>query len=1062
MLTTNEGLPDNSVNDIVEDHFGFIWIATWNGLARFDGKYVTSYRHSDGVEGTLSNNMVRCLLPDPEGIWVGSDNGLDFMRYSDGRFIQAFYVRDGAEGRQQPLSGRVSRLISSGDRIFLLTVDGDLMCMERDHSPSGSDARNVFVQLARPASRRYADLAVFKGGRILALSNEGVTLLSPDGSEELYHNSIPAYFDSNMNIYCDNSRSTVTIGGGIGTVTSEYTVDGNGRLEATGTQTPYRSLMSTAVDGNIQYYGTDGNGLYIRSGDELEHFMPSNSSLPSDAIYKVSVDSRHNLWIGTYRHGLAMLSHQLNTYTVNNMASRTLSYDIVTAVVPDGDKLYLGLDGGGLEIVDTLSGERRVFNMSNSAIPGNNIVSMVKDGPIIWAAVYSVGLVAFDTRSESFTTYRANNKIEPGNKLWVLALDGQGRLWVGGSSLSVFDRQNNTFRLIAECRHAQINSIADDPSGNLWVATRDNGLLEIDKNSGEVIDRHSSSPSAGGIRMAYPRPHLVYVDSRRNLWIAFDNSRLVRLNLTDRNDMEGYDMRYGSARGNVMSVVEDAGGNLLMGTDNGLVRYSRTRNNMMSLTDERMPKIFAQNSAARSGKTVYFGTTAGLLCYPLNNPLQAMPMPPTVFTGIEILGDDGVVLPLSCTGDSVVTLEHSQNFFKVRFALPEMSSPGQIMFECRLEGLEDGWRDVSDTRWATYTNVPSGSYRMMVRHSLSDGSWSEPSVLGITVSPAWYATAGMLIIWTLTGLVVTVMLLYFWRAYAANRDRTRMVEMERDSATRLNEAKLDFYASVTHELRTPCFLISAQIEEIYDSGRQTVPVNSLVGIYRNSAKLNKLISHIIDFRKTETGHLTLNARNIDLVTLLRELSVDYEQLCRQKSLTFSFRHDQPPVFACVDADKVELIVTNLVSNAYKYTPKGGEVSLDLRDVGEAVEISVTDNGIGVMDKLQSTIFEPFVRTERGQKVSRGDGIGLSFVKELVELHRGSIRLDSQVNEGSCFTVILPKYQKESDVDDESVTRLEPSRKPELMQESLAGEISLPDRISDPTSTRSILIIDAVS
>lgn len=337
---------------------------------------------------------------------------------------------------------------------------------------------------------------------------------------------------------------------------------------------------------------------------------------------------------------------------------------------------------------------------------------------------------------------------------------------------------------------------------------------------------------------------------------------------------------------------------------------------------------------------------------------------------------------------------------------------------------------------------------------MPDGTWSEPAAMTVRISPAWYASVPMLIVWMMLALIILTGVAVIWFNFIRNREKIRIAEVEKDSANRLNEAKLDFYASITHELRTPCFLISAQIEEMYDSGRQTVPVNNLLGIYRNSAKLNRLISHIIDFRKTDTGHLTLNARRIDVQALLGELAGDYEQLCRQKSLTFTFNYSDPPVEAEVDPDKLELIVTNLISNSYKYTNKGGAVTLGLTGREDTIEITVTDNGIGIVDKLQTTIFEPFVRTERGRRVSGGDGIGLAFVKELVELHHGSISVDSKVNEGSKFTVVLPRKLSDAPVAEEcEEKKLLPAFVRSEAQE--ASEI----RISDPTATRSILLID---
>ena len=240
-----------------------------------------------------------------------------------------------------------------------------------------------------------------------------------------------------------------------------------------------------------------------------------------------------------------------------------------------------------------------------------------------------------------------------------------------------------------------------------------------------------------------------------------------------------------------------------------------------------------------------------------------------------------------------------------------------------------------------------------------------------------------------------------------------------------------------------------------------MPTAHLHGIYRNALKLNKLISHIIDFRKIESGHIRLESRKLELTKFVGELTPDYESLCRQKNISFEYSHDNPPIDADVDPDKLELIISNLISNAYKYTPEGGSVELSLKDLGRQVAIRVKDTGIGIVEKMRDAIFEPYFRTDRGRQQSTGDGIGLAFVKELVELHGGRIELDSQVNNGSTSSVILPK---EGPVAEKSP---EAEELPESTSAVAAASIAPrelttrdnTDTINNPTATHSILFVD---
>ncbi|MDE6120932.1 MAG: hypothetical protein K2F63_03995, partial [Muribaculaceae bacterium] len=455
VMDSSAGLPDNSVNDIEEDEFGFIWVATWNGLARFDGTSFELFRYSD-TEQSLSNNMVRCLHNVEGGLWVGTDSGLDFFCYRDLSFTPAcFRSESGAPVR---FTQRISRIISNRGTIIILTNEGAMYRLDKDSDTSDKDHPYVFTRIVKPQTRRYGDVTVFADGKLMALSNEGVTVLSPNGENELVHNRFPMLFDPNMNIYCDKVRGRVIVGCGVASPARIYNiVSERGVLEPAPDTRDYGGLMSVAADGRNIYLATDGEGLYVQ-GDpgETAHYLPSNSSIPSDAIYTVFVDSHDNVWCGTYRHGLCLLSPELNSYTLDNVKSGAISYDIVSAILPVGNKFYLGLDGGGLDIYDPATNTSRNFNTSNSDMPGNNVTSLVDDGQHVWMSVYGCGLVSYDKRTGRFRSYRDTAGGNSANKLWVIADGGDGTLWVAGSTLSVFDKATGTFSDIEGCENVSV------------------------------------------------------------------------------------------------------------------------------------------------------------------------------------------------------------------------------------------------------------------------------------------------------------------------------------------------------------------------------------------------------------------------------------------------------------------------------------------------------------------------------------------------------------------------------------------------------------------------------
>lgn len=388
---------------------------------------------------------------------------------------------------------------------------------------------------------------------------------------------------------------------------------------------------------------------------------------------------------------------------------------------------------------------------------------------------------------------------------------------------------------------------------------------------------------------------------------------------------------------------------------------------------------------------------------------------------------------------------------------------------------------MTDRREVSYTNVPPGSYEFLVRCTDLTGRWTSASVLRITVLPPWYLTWWAKTLWLLMVIGVVYASFRLYLRMLKMRHRMELAEVEKESQRKLDDAKMTFFASITHELRTPVFLIAAQLEEFIDRKQSVVSVPSayLMAMHRSAMKINKLISQAIDFRKADKGKLVVKRQEIDVVDFVGNLAGDYDDLLDQKHIAFRTVLPKQPVMLKMDGEKIEMCLNNLISNAYKYTNKGGHVVLTVTDCADRVVFSVKDDGIGIVPEARTEIFESFFRTSRGQAKSKGDGIGLSFVQTLVELHSGEMHLESEVNEGSDFSFYIPKAVnvKSAQVAETDEAVVEPQTdKAQAVEAESAVDVAVqpaavvtddePEAVpgtaplkENPTATHSILLID---
>ena len=982
------GLPDNSVNCITQDSNGYIWAGTSNGLARFDGLLFTVFKHNRDDASTIANNNIHTFLANKHGLYFSTDLGVDFYNSGDNTFHHCEFP--GQKGYK-----RIVTMAETSAGMFATDYSGQLYRIE------GTTFWNI-----SPKFKVYAVAAMGAPGKakyIIATANHKLLLLSADAKRTLASATTPFKASTNNVVYYSKRQGRIYAGNGIGSRSVAFKFSG-GKLIECADDIPSNLKAVTDFQGGT-VFATDGEGMMIRNGSSTRWLTEKHDGICGNALYSIFADNIGNLWVGSYRKGMTLCRRGGTAFNILNEATHTLLFDLVTAVTAGQGNVYVGMDGGGVSVVSAKTHAiTATYTAANSGIAGDNVVSMTSDDTYVWMAVYDKGLSRLDTRTHTFTNYKIPLYSNRGDIIWTLCDSRDGNLWVGGRDVLVFDKKSGKFSPVKGL--VGCGSQAMSLHGKyMWIGTG-NGVYKVDKDSKRIV-RHYSQTSKG-MALSTNSLRYVYADSKGRVWVSFSYDDICRID-EQKGEVRTYNMAEGLGSNAVTGIVESRQGHMIFSTSNGLYYYFPESETFMRFDmDNNLPATYNYAACHTNGQYYFFGSTEGLV-WATDVPVRHGALFSQVsFNALSLA--NGRNVSLGAAGTKSVKLKHDENYFSIHFSVPEYTSPRAIRFSYYLKGMETEWREMTDSRKAQYTNVPPGDYEFLVRCTDITGKWTKPSVLRITVLPPWYLTwwARGLWIFIFIGLACIGARLYLRELNL--RHKMELAEKEKESQRQIDEAKMSFFTSITHELRTPLFLIAAQLEELIDRRQTmvTVPTTCLMAMHRGATKISKLISRAIDFRKMDEGKLVLKRQRINATAFARDLADDYIDLCYQKDITFSTSLPDHPVWVMMDGEKMEMCINNLVSNAYKYTKPKGHVTLGVTETDNDVVFNVKDDGIGIVPEAREKIFKSFYRTERGQAQSQGDGIGLAFVKSLVKLHGGQMLLESEVNEGSTFSIKIPK------------------------------------------------------
>jgi len=1091
-LDVNNGLSHNQVNCIFKDSKGFMWFGTASGLNRFDGYTFKVFKHDSNNKNTITDDFIFGIFEGPDKkLWISTRSGYCFYDPETEQFNSdmALLLRP----LKLPVDQHLTKILrtSTTDFWFLFPNSG----IYRYNALTKQTKRYYQNINSTPSlhSSSIADITTNAKGNIwIAYMDGTVEMLNNKADKIGYRTDV---FTKAVNNKSGNYSLTVDRDNDLWLYASYidmgvlYFEPSTGALrhfdKDSGTVRLKANIVSNIIqtDDGLVWISADHGGIsvldkrkfqitYLLNREDDPKSLRQNSAM----LYK---DNFGIIWAGTFKKGVSyyhknIIKFPLYRHFASDPAS--LNFNDVDKFAEDKlGNLWIGTNGGGLIYFNRKTGKYTQYKHDSAnpnSLSNDIIVNLCIDhDQKLWIGTYFGGLDYFD--GKTFIHYRHDDKLTTSiadDRIWSILEDSSHRLWIGtfAGGLEIFDRSKKIFYhpfKQSDIKSSMISSIFEDKQGNIWIG----GILGIDvilKKTGRVIHYISNGNSANDL--VYNTINSINQDSRGLIWIATPGGLSVLNSKT--NIFTSLTTKNGLPANSILCTLEDKNGTMWLSTSNGLSRVSLTpTSNTFDFHFENFDEMdglqgreFNANSALKTQKgELVFGGGDGFNIFDPRTIQRNTNKPQLIFTDFQVFNQSistneaingHVILSKAISAAPDIVLNHSENIFSIEFAALDFFNANKEKYQYMLNGFDKGWVNADNrTRKAGYTNLDAGDYIFKVRTSNSKGVLNPDYIsLKIKILPPFWKTTWAYIIY----LMIIGGTLYFIRKrgiqkirtqYAAEKEKQeqrRLIEQERQEVKRMQELdqlKIKFLTNVSHEFRTPLSLIMAPVDKMLTRADQEQK-QQLNMIEKNARRLLNLVNQLLDFRKMEVQELKLHRKPGDIVKFIGEISLSFTDIAEEKQIDFIFDTTANSLFTSFDHDKVERILFNLISNAFKFTQAGGHISV-LLNVAESnqannavlLEIKVIDTGIGIPFEKQDKIFERFFQHDVPESmINQGNGIGLSITREFVKMHGGEITVESEPDHGSCFMFQLPLVVHQRPGTDRMVTDDVDDEKPNII------------------------------
>jgi len=992
-------LPDY-ITCTVQDSDGFIWIGTHIGLFKFDSY---SFQPVPLNEKNGQQKNIREFYKDSEGnIWIITNDGLFLYDIQEGTVEPVFFK----EGNYDVLS--VHQQDSS---VFWLgTTSGELVRYDRKRNTTESffAPKQSPLKTILPASEDLLFIAYVDNGTVhFDTERKEFTFTGID--RRLAEHTVQSA------IYSDFNNIIIGSDKGIYKVTKDEQLINLDLSYADEQDEQFPFILSMLeLNDSILLIGTDGHGILSYNFRKKQTVSVGiNSEYPIYAITSLSRASRGEVWIGTTNAGLHVYDPFKTNflywgYEKGNPTGISASSVLGLSELDNGN-ILVALDGGGVNLL--IKEERKFLHYEELSKDMNVVNAILEDNnQNIWVGTHWKGLKLFKfTKDNQLINKKLPFNLD-GSIIKSLYEDRRGNIWIGSGSRYVVYKYNpaqNTLKdFDLSSRATVISCFREDSDSTIWLGGV-GGLLKY-RPSVDKIEK---------VVLGNPGSALVHVTSimettENKLWIG-SNTGLWCMNQT-RHDTVCYTVNDGLPSNKINGLVNDNKGNLWISTEKGLSVFDTESETFRNLEyDDGIIGHFNENATLKaSDGNLYFGSTSGIYCF---NPeeLKTNPYEPPVFlTSLSVkkdkaekkIKDDALVINLKNRDE--VSLSFNQNTFTIDFVALNYTLPSKNTYKYRLQGFDKDWIEMENSHQVTYTNIPSGDYMFTVKAANNDGVWNETGKsLKINILPPWYRTSWAFAIWTVLLLTLIFIVNSYILLQIRLKDALKLERAGKEKQNEINQNKLRFFTNITHDLRSPLTLIMGPLEKLIRSTRaNSAQHKQLLLIRKNADRLLKLIDQILEFRKVEHGTKQPKISRHDIVSVINNLHQSFMELAHEKNIRFSFHSRFEKMYLWVDADMIEKIFLNLLSNAFKFTPEYGkiDIGIDFDKESNKAAIIVKDTGKGINKNDLTYIFDSFYQSPDDSE--GGTGIGLALVKSLVEIQHGTISVESEPGEGSTFTV----------------------------------------------------------
>ncbi len=1033
-LNVEQGLSNGSVTDIVQDSIGFIWIATKNGLNRFDGSNCKVYNQKNS--NISSNDVSDLLIDSKDRMWIGTIGGgvniynpcLDsFITYKTNQTDKNSLSSNEVHAIFEDKTGNIWLGTENGLNLYIEEIQSFKSYINQNDS-STAPGKNSIWSIYEQENGNLWTGTYGRGLYRFDKSTEKFVLYSADAKSTIDFSSIFINFIFSFN---QDELLIGTNGNGLIRLNTQNHVVTN---FFQGTDFEGVSIIRTIwkdKNGNL-WIGTDGQGI-IKIGIsgkkilKIENYLNDSqlqTSLSNNTVNSFFEDNQANIWIGTAWRGANIIKHEINDIRFFYSDAKGYNSSPVLSVYKESDDLWIGTDGEGLSIINENSNHARFFNKENKTSLGGDFVQCIKRGKnnIYWLGTFANGLVSYNSQTGKRIQYKRepNNKFSlPFNDVRDLIELQSGDLWVGtwGGGLSYFESGKQEF---INYRHDSnipntissdnVLSILSGDNGKLWIATYGGGLNCFEPDNKEfihfVVD--DSNPKSIGSNYVFS----LLNDGIGNIWLGTKEG-LNRFDIKT-NEFEQFTIGNSTYSNTIVGLLQDNDGYIWMSTKEGIFRLNTETKKVNALPD--IAEGFHINAAFKDQNGVlYFGSIDRVVSFNPKVFKQDNYLPSVKFIDFKLFNKSvGIgekeVLKNQIYFENDITLKYTQTVITFDFAALKYPFSNNEQFEIKMEGFEDNWRNIGTQKTATFTNLSPGDYTFKVRRQIFD---EEPinnniAAVNIEILPPLWRTWWAYMFYFLMLIALLIAYRRYTLKWAGMKNELIFEKLQREQEDKLHQLKQRFFTNISHEIRTPLTLISGPLNKLLRFGNFNAGEQKQLSLIKNNTnRLLNLVNELLNFRKLETGNIKLKVNQSNIVDFINEIYLSYTQHAINKGINYQFEKQKNNIPIWFDKVQLEKAVYNLLSNAFKFSRQEDTIKVIVKQNSDFVFVIIKDSGTGISKEKLPHIFERFYQNEEDEAQNKGFGIGLSITKEIVELHSSSIEVISELTKGSEFTIKIP-------------------------------------------------------